>query len=230
MPAPRRPAQRAVEILALILFPALFYGAWEYYHAGRRHRPYFEALREDGPVEWATVAALLLAAAVALVAGWRRPRGGGVHRVFLLALGAVCLVGALEEMSWGQRLLGVETPAFFEEHSDQREINAHNVLQKWLDFKTKHAAALALGLYGVLLPLLALAPGVRRLCDRVGLVVPPLALLPGFLLGSLLMRDRPTGQEEELGELFFALGLALLALYSAAGPHRRAPPPRGDLR
>ena len=51
----------------------------------------------------------------------------------------------------------------------------------------------------------------HHLFRRIRLVVPPPALVLGFLLGSFLAwADWPTGREEELGEFLFALCFALL--------------------
>ena len=63
--------------------------------------------------------------------------------------------------------------------------------------------------YGALLPPVAHHPRVQSmLSERV--VIPSRALTSGFLLATLLMIDRPTHDEEEIGELFGALCFALL--------------------
>jgi hypothetical protein len=124
---------------------------------------------------------------------------------------------ALEEISWGQRVLNLEPNALFTEYSDQNEINAHNVIQRYLSqkgfaiTKTRQAAAIALFVYGAVFPILNLFEPASRMFRRFRLVVPPPALIPGFLVGALLAWfDRPTGLEEEIGEFLFALCFALL--------------------
>lgn len=52
-----------------------------------------------------------------------------VAPLFYFARGVLQLM-ALEEISWGQRVLKIETTEFFHEHSDQKEINFHNVMQQ----------------------------------------------------------------------------------------------------
>ena len=81
---------------------------------------------EDGPVEWASFAALVLAAAVLLHLGAslvpiRRPAA-----LLALALGLGCFVIAMEEVSWLQRQLGFETPEFLSRNY-QNEANFHNL-------------------------------------------------------------------------------------------------------
>ncbi len=46
--------------------------------------------------------------------------------IFLFA-GLLFLFGAGEEISWGQRILNLETPKYFEEHNLQEEMNFHNL-------------------------------------------------------------------------------------------------------
>lgn len=174
---------------------------------------YDRVLDEDGPVEWLTFFCLMTAAALA----WRiarRLRGSGdVRRWFFIAFCLGSLFSGFEEISWGQRLFGIESPEFFMERSDQQEINLHNVLQPILNLKTKHVAGVVLALYGVALPLLARSkPNVASLCRRVGLVVPPMSMLAAWLLAGLAMIDEPTGYEEEIGEFLFSVCFVLLML------------------
>jgi hypothetical protein len=83
--------------------------------------------REDGPVEYAGFAAFLGASVLAFVAASRIRRS---HRPALAAaavLGTVLLVAAGEEISWGQRLFGTETPAVLVDGNRQDELNLHNI-------------------------------------------------------------------------------------------------------
>ncbi|HET8777652.1 MAG TPA: hypothetical protein VFN76_08330 [Candidatus Limnocylindria bacterium] len=85
-------------------------------------------LDEDYVVEWGQVA-LYIATGVA--GAWvaadrfrRGYRGQGIVWV-LFVLGMVFIAG--EEISWGQRLLGFETPELLEEINRQNEITLHNI-------------------------------------------------------------------------------------------------------
>jgi hypothetical protein len=84
---------------------------------------------EDGPVEWATAAALLAAAGVSV---WtvRRPGAGcgRLHAVTWVGLALLCLFAAGEEISWGQRVLGFSSPELFVRHNAQHETNLHNMV------------------------------------------------------------------------------------------------------
>lgn len=170
-------------------------------------------LREDGWIEWLTFGCLLMGGLVFLETAIRIRRQRGYYHWFYLALGMICLVGAFEEISWAQRVLGLESPDYFLSLSDQQEINLHNVLQQQLDFKTKHVVAYGLFVYGVVLSVLAQSGRIRRLLSRLGIIAPPLFLLPGFFISAALMLDIPTGFEEELGEFTFSLCLLLFAAF-----------------
>jgi len=172
---------------------------------------YYQALREDRGAEWVTAVFLFAAGVLFLLAGLRQRRAGDRRAWFLLLLGVVMVLGGLEEISWGQRLVGVDSPEFFLEHSDQQEINVHNVVQSVSGVKTKHVTALVLFGYGVLLPLLCRWPGPADLCRRLGIMVPPRSLIPSWILATVAMIDRPTGEEEELGELLYSICLLLVA-------------------
>jgi len=211
------PGFRRVHVAGLVLFPLLFLVFLGVLVADRE--TFVALLTEDGVVEWATVVGLVIAAVLA--AGRARADRSRRRAYVFAALAAVCAFVALEEISWGQRLFGIANPDFFVKYSDQKEINVHNVVQKLTHVAMKWPVGLGYVAYGALLPLLLAARvaeggrtprwNVARL-EALGVLVPPLALTRGFLLGGLLMLDLPTFYEEELAELFGVCALVLLLL------------------
>ena len=104
--------------------------------------------REDGLIETATFACFGLGGVLAVVAAAR------LHPLRHAALGAaglaaVLFVAAGEEVSWGQRLFGVETPDALVDGNRQDELNLHNL--DWLQHKAI-VAQLAVAVGGMLLP------------------------------------------------------------------------------
>lgn len=57
---------------------------------------------------------------------WPRARRSIFAVLYLFAAG-VFFVIAMEEISWGQRFLDLESPEFFVEHNSQGEITLHNL-------------------------------------------------------------------------------------------------------
>ena len=207
-------------ISPLFGFPLLFAAfVWLYKYDEWR---YVTLLREDGLVEWATFSALLLAAILSLVMIINIRKGQRCYHWFFIAFFAFCLLVAAEEVSWGQRLFGFESPFFFLKHSYQREVNIHNVVQEWSGIAPKRATAIAFLFYGTFLPLLALNRRVKAFFDRVRLVVPSLILSVGFLLGTILMIDKPTGWEEEIGEFFYSLCFVIFMMMQIGRPNEHA--------
>jgi len=92
-------------------------------------RLFFFLTREDGPLEWTQVAGSVTAAVFALATALLL-RGRGDYLVAalygLFAAGCVFLAG--EEISWGQRLFGLETPSRLREVNVQEELTVHNIL------------------------------------------------------------------------------------------------------
>ncbi len=91
---------------------------------------YIYSVQEDGSLEWATFWAFLLAFLTAMVAARRQVRQTGRLPWFLAGVGLFCFVVAMEEISWGQRILDYRPPVYFLEHNFQQELNVHN-LQSW---------------------------------------------------------------------------------------------------
>jgi len=94
----------------------------------RRPGLYKRLVVEDGPVEWATVVVYVIAAVLSI----RLCRGLTVRRRYawavyyaVMALAFIFIAG--EEISWGQRILGIATPEYFRQRNVQGELGFHNL-------------------------------------------------------------------------------------------------------
>jgi len=171
---------------------------------------------EDGVIELATALSFLVAAGISARVAWgpAPPMRRAVH--LGLALGFVLCCG--EEISWGQRLFGFETPEGLQGLNVQNEANLHNLA----GYAADHLFIALVAGYGVLLPILvARFEWVHKLTDLLGLPIASLPLAAGFAIASLIhdwsvYRVLPRGDSwfrlAELRELLSALGLALLML------------------
>jgi len=135
---------------------------------------------EDGLSEWWSVATYLAGAMAAGAAAWSlRTTRHSVLKYFYLALAVGLLLGGMEELSWGQRLVGWGTPTALEEINFQGETTLHNVnFANNVIFETLFWGS-TLGLIGGLWRLTA---NLRGLSDRMRLVLPSLMLSPALLL------------------------------------------------
>ena len=84
---------------------------------------------EGGFIEYGTSLAYILAFIFAIPIGKffleikQKPLG-----IFYYLIAVACIFVGLEEISWGQRLLGIESPDFFETYNSQSEITIHNLV------------------------------------------------------------------------------------------------------
>lgn len=182
---------------------------------------YFDLNREDHFVEWSTVLFLSLSAFIALGLAIRKQRKGDRFSVFFYIFGIVLVLFTLEEISWGQRIFGIKSNEFFLEYSNQQETNIHNVLSYLSGLQTKDIAAVALTIFGVLLPILAINQRIRNWLVHYRLVIPTFWTATLFLLGAVLMVDPFSGHEEEIGELLLSMGLFFFALLAVFPPASR---------
>lgn len=145
----------------------------------RVHSPLFDFLvREDSIIEWAQFVGFVLAAVFGGLVSVGLARSGEVLAAAAFGVfGLGCLFIAGEEISWGQRLFGFETPADFERMNRQGETTLHNLDGVLVYF---NLGMLIAGLVGATLPWV-----VRRwsLQGRwVQLFVPPLFTTSGYLV------------------------------------------------
>jgi hypothetical protein len=170
--------------------------------------------QKEGPFEMVT-AALALAAAVwsaAAALHWKR-HGQRLPRsvpVLYAALAAALFFFGMEELNWGQTLLGFDTPAAWAEINYQQQTSLHNLIDTpALEF-AERVLIVTFG-FGVL-GLIALALKFPR--SAFAAIVPPASLVPLAALCSI-----PGAYLRlEVTELLFALFFAFYGyrLYVAA--------------
>ena len=116
-------------------------------------------IREDGLVEWLTFVELLIMSAYSFIVvhAFRRSEPGSPAKRVWLFLGFLFLFGAIEEISWGQRVFGIESPVWFLKHNKQGEINVHNLLIYGVKINKLvfgKILAILIGIYLLVVPLL----------------------------------------------------------------------------
>lgn len=139
-------------------------------------------------------------------------------RLFFGFLAVCCFYVAMEEISWGQRILKIPTTEFFKTHNIQKEMNFHNLLTGPVDTPLKagieYALSAALLLYGVIYPLvLRHSRPIGRRFESLGLPAPPLYLWPFFMTGAILELGFFHFNEAEVAELLISFSLSLFAMH-----------------
>src|SRR4030043_567656 len=87
-------------------------------------------IREDGLAEWLTFVELSIMSIYSFTVSFsfqHTSETKAARRVWFF-LGLLFLFGAMEEISWGQRILGIKSPEWFMRHNRQGETNIHNLL------------------------------------------------------------------------------------------------------
>lgn len=173
---------------------------------------YYRAVQEDSYIEWASFWAFALAGCAFAGAALRQQRAARRVPWFTLCVGAFCFLVALEEISWGQRLIGYRPQSFFLEQNFQQELNFHNIIASDL---RELGVELVILTYGILLPV---AMHVRRIgpwLERWGTAEPPLSLIPAFAAMLAVYLWYPWNFTGEWVELSLGLGFLFAAIVTA---------------
>lgn len=199
-----------------------------------------DLVQEDGLVEWASAVLSFAAGGLVLATAHRywRSRGDRAASVRTVAafvvLGGIFLLLGLEEVSWFQRVLDVESPDAFVNRNSQKELNLHN----FATVATGNALYAGGFVFGVALPLLL---ADRTLPPRLGWLqplVPRQAVLASSVVATAVVFSmwnvvliqitfwmsltatlvaRPTGLARVPGLLLAAAMIAVVSIYLGAG-------------
>ena len=133
---------------------------------------YLSLVKEDFWVENLTFASFLLAGVILFAAALAERRL--LPRYAYVLSGIALLFFAAEEISWGQRIIGFETPDFLADSNSQGEFNIHNLYSTGVVFSKFPVVALTLGI-------VACAAFFCRKDRIFGLPSPPILLTLSFL-------------------------------------------------
>lgn len=169
---------------------------------------YVYFITEDYWIEWATFVAYAVAFGL-LVWALFEQKALRKPGYFLLAFGAF-FVG-MEEISWGQRILGLRPPHFIAAQNLKGEINLHNFIPPYHSYLW--ILGIVLLVWSVLLPcLVQRSIWVGRFCAQLGIPIVPIPLWPFFFLVSYFTFFVRFPRWTEAMEGYLAIAIAVLSL------------------
>lgn len=179
---------------------------------------FYEIAIEDKALEWAS-ALLPLASSLAFAyAFWRiltaeqRDTRRTVSLILAGLFAVTLFVVGMEEISWMQRVFGIETPAIFAANQ-QQEMNLHNMHS--ILFGNSHKLAMIFGL--ILLPFLVETAPQNALFDTMRDFLPGRFVL---IVSAPFMAFNYNGWNLFLTPLTVALAVFVLATYARAAGER----------
>ena len=168
---------------------------------------YVYSITEDYWIEHATFVAFMLAGGFFL---WAAVTNPGYRRLGPLGFALAAFFVGMEEVSWGQRIVGIPTPELLEAYNYQGELTLHNI---W--FPRHVVVGSVVVLFGVAVPPLARRwAALGSLLQRLAVPLPRPHLRPVFVVAGALLAYAAYSPSylkiDEVGE--FALGVAVLLL------------------
>ncbi|MCR6720215.1 MAG: hypothetical protein NVV59_07895 [Chitinophagaceae bacterium] len=176
-------------------------------------RQYEEYVKEDGVVEWITVAGLLMGSIICFYRFFKLLKLRSAWFLFVtFFVAAFLFFAAGEEISWGQRIFGIESSEFFQKNNAQGETNLHNLV---VGGKKINKIIFSIGLVAVLAIYLLVFPllyrysrGFQKFADQSAIPIPRfyhvVCISTVFLLTEL-MRHGKRAEILEAGEALLIL-------------------------
>ena len=205
-----------VEILvssALLIFIA--YGLYLGFVQGEDR--FLSYVQEDGFIENLTALFLFLCSVVCLFRVFEYRKMKKSLWVFTYAaLTILFFFAAGEEISWGQRIFGIESSEFFLEHNKQAETNLHNMIVKGKNLNRLIFAApmfIVLTIYFVFLRLMvAKIPFISNLAGRFRVPLPRNLHIIVVVIATLMVLSLKMVKVSELHEVSFAMVFFMIFL------------------
>jgi hypothetical protein len=203
-----------------LLFLALFIVLSLSVYFGFTDKVYFDTVfaQEDGAIEYATFFFLLCISILQFKRLFTTSKDKKVlWKLGMFFFAIIFLFGAGEEISWGQRIFGIESGEFFQGNNLQKETNLHNLeiggvkLNKLI---FSQLLTLVMALYLLVMPFLYQKyNGIKKLVDKFVIPVPQLSHIAAFLINTIFIAILPNlSRKWEVYELFFAVIFLLIFL------------------
>ena len=157
---------------------------------------------------------------VAARSGFLRDKKCWWRYLFVFGWALLMFVFMGEEISWGQRIFGFETPQSIADANIQEEFNLHNL--NLIESTKYRLLSLMMLITGVLLPAFALWDRGRQLIQRLAFPVMPIAysgfFVLSYLFGKYYYTILPRDSSTEVRELLMAIGMFAFALHGMLRP------------
>jgi len=173
---------------------------------------------EDGIIEYGTVLMLLISGIIMI----RRFFLFGRYKRFkwkltVIVIAVLFIFAAGEEISWGQRIFGVESSEFFKDNNAQKEMNLHNLVVGETKINKLIFSKLLTGvlvIYLVILPILYVKLSwVKNLITDFGIPIVKYHHTIIFILITVVVIIMPSSKRWEIYEFGFAMIFFLIFLF-----------------
>jgi len=173
---------------------------------------------EDGIIEYGTALMLLVSALIMALRFFRIGSGQTFKwKLTVSVLALLFIFAAGEEISWGQRIFGVESSEFFKDHNAQQEMNLHNLVVGETKINKLIFSKILTGIlviYLIILPVLF--NKVSWIKDLVADFAVPVVKYHHtiiFILMTIVVTIMPSSKRWEIYEFGFAMIFFLIFLF-----------------
>ena len=173
---------------------------------------------EDGIIEYGTALMLFISAIIMAFRFYRIGRGQSFKwKLTVVVLAILFIFAAGEEISWGQRIFGVESSEFFKDNNAQQEMNLHNLVVgetkiNKLIFSKMLTSILVI--YLIILPVLFnKISWIKDLVTDFAIPVVKYHHTVVFILMTIVVTIMPSGKRWEIYEFGFAMIFFLIFLF-----------------
>lgn len=199
------------------IFLILVFGLGIYY--ANTDEVYFieEYVKEDGAVEYMT-AILLFCSSILMYSRLFKQykQHKTLWRIGVFSIAFIFFFGAGEEISWGQRIFGIESSEYFNENNAQGETNLHNIVidgKKVNKIVFSQLLTIVLIIYLIILPIMYRKLNwVKKLVDSFGVPIVHWQHTIAFVVCTLLLLFIDSEKKWELYELAFSVIFLLIFL------------------
>ena len=174
-------------------------------------------VKEDGVIESMT-AFLLFCSSILMFSRFFKQfnQHKTLWKIGVFSIALVFFFGAGEEISWGQRIFGIESSEYFSENNAQGETNLHNMVingKKINKIVFSQLLTLVLLVYLIILPIIyKKMEWTKKLVDSFGVPIVHWQHTLAFIICTLLLLFIGSEKKWELYELAFSVIFLLIFL------------------
>ena len=179
---------------------------------------YLLIIREDGVIEYLTASFLLFASIKLFFLFLKIYKKYSVFNFGLLSYSLVLFFGFGEEISWGQRIFGIQSPSFFSENNFQGEINIHNMMVMGVDLNRwifTYVLVLIFTFYFLITPIMYYKNKFpKTIVNRFSFLIPNYLYSSIFLFTTLIINLNLAEKVSEVWECSFAVTIFFICFNS----------------